>query len=86
MFIIQQYGNQLTENTRDETTKKVLSKVLNNSSRKSLSRLVKELKKKGGKHHLLMFLSGKGGSGKSFTINTIERYCHQFCQYVSVDI
>ena len=31
-----------------------------------------------------MFLSGKGGSGKSCTIFTIERYCHQFCQYVLI--
>ena len=31
-----------------------------------------------------MFLSGKGGSGKSYTIFTIERYYHYFCQSVSI--
>ena len=49
-----------------------------------MNSLVKDLKKLGGKTHLLMFLSGKGGSGKSYTIFTIERYCHHFCQCVSL--
>ena len=42
------------------------------------------MKKKGGKSHLLMFLSGKGGSGKSYVISVAQRYCHTFCQYASI--
>ena len=31
-----------------------------------------------------MFLSGRGGAGKIYTIYTIERYCQLFCQFVSI--
>ena len=46
--------------------------------------LIKDLEKRGARKQSLMFLSGIGGSGKSYTIYTIERYCHLFCQFVSI--
>ena len=52
-------------------------------SKDDIAKLIKELKKC-GKSHLLMFLSGQGGSGKSYVISVAQRYCHTFCQYASI--
>ena len=76
--------NYLRSDSRSSCTRDILSNILNDDRKKTLNSLVKDLMKMGGKKHLLMFLSGKGGSGKSYTIFTIERYCHHFCQYVSL--
>ena len=61
-----------------------MSTALNLKSKEDIAKLVKELKKKGGKSHLLMFLSGRGVSGKSYVISVTEKYCHKFCQYASI--
>ena len=53
--------------------------TLDLKSKEDMAKLVKKLKKKGGKSHLLMFLSGQGGSGKSYVISVAQRYCHTFC-------
>ena len=61
-----------------------VSNVLNDVTKKTLKLLVEDLKRCGGKGHLIMFLSGKGGSGKSYTVFAIEKSCCYFCQYVSM--
>ena len=42
------------------------------------------MKNAGGFEYLIMFLSGKGRYDKGYTSFAIERYCHLFCQYVSI--
>ena len=78
------FGDNSTNDTRINGTKKVISTVLDGNTKSTLSDLIKDLKRRSGKDQLLMFLSGKGGSGKSFTIFAAEKYCHRFCQFMSL--
>jgi hypothetical protein len=41
-----------------------------------------ELRQRGGRDQLLMFLTGPGGSGKSFVIFCSHLYCKQFCNTI----
>ena len=54
--------------SENESTRDILSIVLNIDTQKSLRLLIKDLEKRGARKQLLMFLSGRGGSGKSYTI------------------
>ena len=76
--------NNFSGEKRSKKTRKLLSSVLDLKSKENIAKLIKELKMKGGKSHLLMFLSGQGGSGKSYVISVAQRYCHTFCQYASI--
>ena len=76
--------NYFRNDSRSSCTKDILSNILNDDGKKTLHSLVKDLMNMGGKKYLLISILGKGGSGKSYTIFTIERYCHYFCQYVSL--
>ena len=71
-------------NTRNSGIRDTVLNVLNDITKKTLKLLVEDLKRCGGKGNLIMFLSGKGGSGKSYTVFTIEKYCCYFCKYVSI--
>ena len=77
-------GVHLSGKTGCKKTRELLTKALNFKSKEKIEKLVKELKKRGGKSHLIMFLSGKGGSGKSYVILVVEKYCHRFCRYASI--
>ena len=66
--------NDLRSDPRSSCTRDISSNVLNDDRTKTLNSLVKQLKKLGGKKHLLMFFSGKEGSRKSYTIFAIKRY------------
>ena len=46
--------------------------------------VVKILKAMGGKEHLVMFLTGAAGCGKSTTMEAAQFYCHKFCTAIAV--
>ena len=60
------------------------STVLDGDTKSTILELIKDLQRRSWKDPLLIFLLGKGGSGKSFTIFTAEKYCHRFCQFISL--
>ena len=45
--------------------------------------LVRELNAKGGKEHLIMFITGPAGCGKSTTMEAAQHYCHRFCTAIA---
>ena len=45
--------------------------------------LVRELKAKGGKDQLIMFITGPAGCGKSTTMEAAQLYCHRFCSAIA---
>ena len=45
--------------------------------------LVRELKAKGGKEQLIMFITGPAGCGKSTTMEAAQLYCHRFCSAIA---
>lgn len=80
------FGDDSTNDTRINGTKKVVSTVLDSNIKSTLSDLIKDLKRRSGKDQLLMFLSGKGGSGKSFTIFAAEKYLSPFLSIYIITI
>jgi len=46
--------------------------------------IVKRLKARGGREHMLMFLTGPAGSGKSSALMVAQQFCFEFCQSVGV--
>ena len=53
--------------------------------KEDIAKVVKELKKRSKKKgNYWYFLSGQGGSWKSYVISVAQRYCHKFCQYASI--
>ena len=46
--------------------------------------LVKRLKARGGQEHMLMFLTGPAGSGKSSALMVAQQFCYEFCLSVGV--
>ena len=52
------------------------------TTKNGLPDTIQRVKKGGHKDQLLMFLSGKVGFRKSFTIFAAESYCHYFCQFI----
>jgi hypothetical protein len=45
--------------------------------------LVRDLKAKGGKEQLIMFITGPAGCGKSTTMEAAQHYCHRFCTAIA---
>ena len=45
--------------------------------------LVRELNAKGGMEHLIMFITGPAGCGKSTTMEAAQHYCHRFCTAIA---
>ncbi len=46
--------------------------------------IVKRLKARGGHEHMLMFLTGPAGSGKSSASMVAQQFCYEFCLSVGV--
>jgi hypothetical protein len=46
--------------------------------------VIKELKARGGRDQLLMFLTGPAGSGKSTSMKVAQHFCYEFCIAVGV--
>ena len=46
--------------------------------------IVKRLKARGGQDHMVMFLTGPAGSGKSSALMVAQQFCFEFCQSVGV--
>ena len=63
---------------------KITINSFNFESKDDIAKLVKELKNKGNKSQLLMFLSEQGGPGKIYVILVVQTYCHTFCQCESI--
>ena len=49
-----------------------------------LQQLIGELKARGGKEQLLMFLTGMAGAGKSSGITVAQAFCFEFCKAVGI--
>ena len=49
-----------------------------------VNRVIEELKVRGGQEHLIMFLSGPAGAGKSSAIKVARRFCFEFCRAASI--
>ncbi len=45
--------------------------------------LVRDLRAKGAKDQLIMFITGPAGCGKSTTMEAAQLYCHRFCTAIS---
>ena len=48
--------------------------------------IVKMLKARGGQDHMLMFLTGPAGSGKSSALMVAQQFCFEFCQSVGIKV
>ncbi len=46
--------------------------------------IVTRLKARGGREHMLMFLTGPAGSGKSSALVVAQQFCYKFCLSVGV--
>jgi len=46
-------------------------------------KVMRDLKAMGGKEHLVMFLTGAAGCGKSTTMEAAQFYCHKFCTAIA---
>ena len=51
---------------------------------KTRDQLIKDLKAKGAKEQLVMFLTGAAGCGKSTTMEAAQLYAHKFCTAIAV--
>ena len=49
---------------------------------RDMEKLVEELKVRGGKDQLIMFLTGPAGAGKSTAVKVARRFCFEFCHTV----
>ena len=56
---------------------------LNEKLQRTKDSLVRELKAKGGKDQLIMFITGPAGCGKSTTMEAAQLYCHRFCSAIA---
>ena len=45
--------------------------------------VVQDLKAMGGREHLVMFLTGAAGCGKSTTMEAAQFFCHKFCTAIA---
>jgi type II secretory pathway predicted ATPase ExeA len=41
--------------------------------------IIKQLKARGGREQMLMFLTGPAGSGKSTAVMVSQHFCYEFC-------
>jgi hypothetical protein len=46
--------------------------------------IIAKLKARGGRDHLLMFLTGPAGSGKSTAMKIAQQFCYEFCIAVGI--
>jgi hypothetical protein len=53
------------------------------STQKNKQELINDLKARGGKDQLIMFLSGGAGCGKSTTMELAQQYAHRFCTAIA---
>jgi hypothetical protein len=56
---------------------------LNENVQRTKDSLVRDLKAKGGKDQLIMFITGQAGCGKSTTMEAAQFYCHKFCSSIA---
>ena len=60
---------------RHKNNKRITVNSFKFEVKRRYKKLDKELKKKGSKSHLLLFLSGQGGFRKIYVISVYQRYC-----------
>jgi hypothetical protein len=60
------------------------SNPLHNIDLDSRDALRSRLKGRGGKEHLVFFLTGFAGTGKSSCIKVAQRFCYEFCRVASI--
>jgi hypothetical protein len=53
-------------------------------SSQEIADIVKKPEARGGQEHLLLFLTGPAGSGKSTAMRVAEQFCYEFCMAVGV--
>jgi len=59
-----------------------LQDAISNKKNKDIEALIEELKIRGGHDHLIMFLTGAAGAGKSTATKIAWRFCFDFCRAV----
>ena len=48
----------------------------------NMGEIIHELKARGGKEQLVMFLTGPAGAGKSTAVTIAQRFCFEFCRAI----
>ena len=57
---------------------------LTNSTKNLVALMETKLMAIGGRHQLIMFLTGPAGAGKTTAVKIAEKFCFQFCRAVSI--
>ncbi len=76
----------LVNDERDKTAKlgTYLQQTMEITTTADANDIIKKLKARGGRHQLLMFLTGPASSGKSTAMKIAQQFCYEFCIAVGI--